>query len=65
MFDKVFSFDMVEKPKPQPDIYLAAINAHQLDKKETVVIEDSAVGVLAGVSSWSKSDWINCWWTLV
>ena len=52
--DKVFSFDMVEKPKPQPDIYLAAINAHQLNKKETVVIEDSAVGVLAGVAAGVK-----------
>ena len=52
--DKVFSFDMVEKPKPQPDIYLAAINAHQLDKKETVVIEDSAIGVQAGVAAGVK-----------
>ena len=52
--DKVFSFDMVEKPKPHPAIYLAAINAHQLDKKETVVIEDSAVGVLAGVTAGVK-----------
>ena len=53
-FNKVFSFDMVEKPKPQPDIYLAAINAHQLDKNETVVIEDSAIGVLAGVAAGIK-----------
>ena len=49
--DNVFSFDMVEKPKPLPDIYLAAINTHQLDKKETVVIEDSAIGVQAGVAA--------------
>ena len=53
-FNKVFSFDMVEKPKPQPDIYLAAINAHQLDKNETVVIEDSAIGVQAGVAAGVK-----------
>ena len=52
--DKIFSFDMVEKPKPQPDIYLAAINAHQLEKEETVVIEDSAIGVLAGVAAGVK-----------
>ena len=53
-FDKVFSFDMVGKPKPQPDIYLAAINVHQLDKNETVVIEDSAIGVQAGVAAGVK-----------
>ena len=53
-FNKVFSFDMVEKPKPLPDIYLAAINAHQLDKNETVVIEDSAIGVQAGVAAGVK-----------
>ena len=52
--NKIFSFDMVEKPKPQPDIYLAAINVHQLDKKETVVIEDSVVGIQAGVNAGVK-----------
>ena len=52
--DKIFSFDMVEKPKPQPDIYLAAINTHQLEKEETLVIEDSAIGVLAGVAAGVK-----------
>ena len=52
--NKIFSFDMIEKPKPQPDIYLAAINAHQLDKKETVVIEDSVVGIQAGVTAGVK-----------
>ena len=52
--NKIFSFDMVEQPKPEPDIYLAAINTHQLDKKETVVIEDSAIGVQAGVAAGVK-----------
>ena len=52
--NKIFSFDMVQHPKPQPDIYLAAINTYQLDKKETVVIEDSAIGVQAGVAAGVK-----------
>ena len=52
--DNVFSFDMVERPKPLPDIYLEAINTHQLDKKETVVIEDSEIGVQAGVAAGVK-----------
>ena len=52
--NKVFSFDMVDKPKPEPDIYLAAINANNLDKEETIILEDSAVGVKAGVASGVK-----------
>ena len=52
--NKVFSFDMVDKPKPEPDIYLAVINANNLDKEETIILEDSAVGVKAGVASGVK-----------
>ena len=46
--NKIFSFDMVERAKPHPDIYLEAINAHNLIKNETIIIEDSSVGVQAG-----------------
>ena len=52
--DKIFSFDMVNNPKPEPDIYLAAIDAHQLNKNETLIIEDSVVGVKAGVRAGVK-----------
>ena len=45
---KVFSFDMVERPKPHPDIYLEVIRAHNLKTNETIIIEDSSVGVQAG-----------------
>ena len=52
--DKIFSFDLVKNPKPYPDIYLEAINTHNLDKDETVIIEDSAVGVQSGVAAGIK-----------
>ena len=45
--NKIYSFDMVEKPKPNPDIYLKVIRDNDLHTNETVVIEDSGVGVKA------------------
>ena len=45
--DYIFSFDMVNIPKPYPDIYLKIIDHHNLNKDETIIIEDSTVGVQA------------------
>ena len=52
--DQVFSFDMVQKPKPYPDIYLKVLHHNNLKKEETVIIEDSSVGVKAGVAAGIK-----------
>lgn len=52
--NKVFSFDMIGKAKPEPDIYLAIIKANNLDKEETIILEDSAIGVKAGSASGVK-----------
>ena len=52
--EQVYSFDLVEKPKPYPDIYLKAIEDNKLNKNETIIIEDSIVGVKAGVSAGVK-----------
>ena len=52
--DKVFSFDLVKNPKPYPDIYLKVINTQGLNKNETIIIEDSAVGVQSGVAAGIK-----------
>ena len=49
--DTVFSFDIVKKPKPFPDIYLEVIKRHKLNKNETVIVEDSAVGVKSGIAA--------------
>ena len=51
---QVYSFDLVDKPKPDPDIYLKAIGDNNLIKAETIIIEDSAVGVMAGVAAGVK-----------
>ena len=51
---QIYSFDLVEKPKPDPDIYLKAIEENNLIKAETIIIEDSAVGVMAGVAAGVK-----------
>ena len=52
--EQVYSFDMVDKPKPDPDIYLKVIEDNKLIKNQTIIIEDSAVGVMAGVSAGIK-----------
>ena len=52
--NKIFSFDMVKEPKPHPDVYLTAIKVHNLIKEETLIIEDSSVGVKAGVAAGVK-----------
>ena len=51
---QVYSFDLVDKPKPDPDIYLKAIQDNNLLKNQTIIIEDSAVGVMAGVAAGVK-----------
>ena len=49
--EQVYSFDLVDNPKPDPDVYLKAIHDNNLIKTETIIIEDSAVGVMAGVAA--------------
>ena len=49
--DQIYSFDMVAKPKPDPDIYLKVLNDNSLDREETVIIEDSGVGVKAATAA--------------
>jgi len=53
-YDRIFSFDLVKKPKPYPDIYLKVVNTHNLEKNETIIIEDSAVGIQSGVAAGIK-----------
>ncbi len=46
--DKIYSFDMVNNPKPKPDIYLKVLNDNSLNVEETIIVEDSGIGVKAG-----------------
>lgn len=45
---RVFSFEDVERPKPWPDIYLAAATACGAAPQDCTVVEDSVPGVRAG-----------------
>ena len=48
---RVFSFEDVARPKPAPDIYLAAARACGAEPGGCVVVEDSLLGVRAGVAA--------------
>ncbi len=52
--DQVYSFDMVKRPKPNPDIYLKVLNDNSLNREESVIIEDSGVGVRAATAAGVK-----------
>lgn len=43
----IFSAEHVARPKPQPDVYLYAIEQLGLHASETIVVEDSPTGVAA------------------
>ena len=47
----IYSLDLVDNPKPHPGIYLKAVNDNDLIIDETIIIEDSVVGVNAGKSA--------------
>ncbi|BBU26773.1 haloacid dehalogenase [Burkholderia sp. THE68] len=45
--ERRFCADMVENPKPAPDVYLAAARAMRIDPLRCLVVEDSVTGVTA------------------
>ncbi len=48
---RVFSFEDVDRPKPYPDIYLAAAAACDAAPQDCVVVEDSVPGTRAGIAA--------------
>ncbi len=44
-FDEILSPEQQLRPKPAPDVYLAACEALQVDPSDAIAFEDSAVGV--------------------
>lgn len=48
---RVFSYQDVPRPKPAPDLYLAAAAACGMDPADCLVVEDSATGVAAGLAA--------------
>ena len=52
--EQVYSFDLVKNPKPYPDIYLKVVKDNNLNKDETIIIEDSVIGIKAAVNAGIK-----------
>lgn len=48
--DQIFTFEMVENPKPAPDLYLHVCQAMHTDPNNAVVIEDTVAGATAGIA---------------
>lgn len=51
---RIYSFEDVPRPKPWPDIYLAAAAACGAAPADCVVIEDSIPGVRAGIAAGAR-----------
>jgi len=49
--DRVFSYQDVPRPKPAPDMYLAAAEACGALPRDCVVVEDSLLGARAGIAA--------------
>lgn len=48
---RTLSFEDVARPKPAPDLYLAAARACGADPRRCVVVEDSLLGARAGIAA--------------
>ena len=54
-FDYIVTGDMVEKGKPEPDIFIYASEIFDVKPSECLVLEDSINGVMAGVRAEMKT----------
>ena len=50
-YNKIYTFEMVEKPKPAPDVYLKLIEENNIDRNEALVLEDIVAGVRSAILS--------------
>jgi HAD superfamily hydrolase (TIGR01509 family) len=53
-FEQVISSDECARGKPAPDVYIEIMSRMDLSPEATVVVEDSAAGVLAGKAAGAK-----------
>lgn len=60
LFDAVFTNEDVESPKPSPEIYLKCMKAANVDPKDTLIFEDSYVGLSAAVASRAGVHYVKC-----
>lgn len=54
IFEEILSSDDLKSGKPNPEIYLKVINKLSVAPSETVVLEDSRDGIIAGVAAGAK-----------
>ncbi len=53
-FPHIFSVDMVDRGKPAPDLFLHAAATLGMEPRHSIVVEDSANGVIAGKAAGMK-----------
>lgn len=51
VFDAIICADQVKKLKPEPDIYLAALDCFNTNSEEAIAFEDTIVGATAAVAA--------------
>ncbi|MEM1159922.1 MAG: HAD family hydrolase [Pseudomonadota bacterium] len=51
LYPAIYSAALVQRGKPQPDLFLYAARQHQAEPRRCVVVEDSVAGVTAGVAA--------------
>ena len=54
MFDLVIAGEDVSKKKPEPEGYLKAMKHFDISPENSIIFEDSEVGILAGERSGAK-----------
>lgn len=62
LFDLIYSADDVKKGKPDPEIYLKTMQQLGVTPEETLIYEDSEVGVQAAAASGAKYIRVNKEW---
>lgn len=51
LFERIISHEDVEKTKPDPEGYLRAMEYFRVSKENTIIFEDSTVGITAAAAS--------------
>lgn len=58
-FDFILTGDMVNKSKPNPDIYLKVLDHFKIKNDEAIVLEDSNNGLLAAINANIKTIYVK------
>ena len=63
-FDSICCADDVDRTKPAPDLYLAALHALKITSREAIALEDSAFGVTAAKKAGLRCVAVPNQWTV-